>query len=93
MFGIFDWLTSGLAVVQTADAKRIAFLEKKIKEARELLEEIVIPEGPDKGVLLKDPNSETYYEPKVESLVYTHQHFSQMGDALIELHEKLKMCE
>ena len=90
MCGFFDWLFTGQAVVQTADSERILYLEKKLKEARELLETIVCTQGDDKGVILVDSESPTYYEPAVESMVYEHEYFSLLGGALIELHEKLK---
>lgn len=89
MFGFFNFLHMPIIPVDNTE-QRVLALEKKLAEARRLLEEIVIVEGEDKGVVLKDTESPTYYEPKVEGMVYIHQHFSQLGDALIELHETLK---
>ena len=86
MFGFFNFPPIPLGYAD----QRLIDLEKKLAEARELLEAIVCTEGEDKGVILVDHESPTYYEPKVEAWVYKHEHFSPLGDALIKLHEKLK---
>ena len=89
MFGFFDWLNGGLLAVQTADADRIRHLEKKLEEARLLLEEIVCVKDPDKGVILVSSNSSASWCDHAQAWIYENEHFSPLGDALIKLHEKL----
>lgn len=89
MFGFFNFLHIPIIPVDNTE-QRVLALEKQLAEARTLLEKIVVVDGQDKGVVLKDTESPTYYEHAVEGWVYKYQHFSQLGDALIELHEKLK---
>ena len=88
MFGFFDWVVGVRQVVDREN--RIHYLETQIKEARELLEKIVCVEEPDKGVVLLDGESPIYWCDKLKCQVYKFEHFSPLGDALIELHEKLK---
>lgn len=88
MFGFFDWAVK--VQIEEDAANRIYRLEEQIAEARVLLESIVCVKDPDKGVVLVDHESSTYWCQKRRAWVYKYEHFSPLGDALIELHEKLK---
>lgn len=61
--------------------------EERLKLIRVKLQEIVCVEGVDKGVIFKNSESQTYYDAELKASVYKHQHFSELGDALIELWE------
>ena len=88
MFGFFDWVEKVRQKVNNEN--RIYLLETQLKEARELLEAVVCTVEPDKGVVLVDHESATYWCHEANAWIYKHEHFSPLGDALIELHEKLK---
>lgn len=60
-----------------------------IDEAIKKLEDIVCVNHPDDGVVYLSNDSPTYYSEKLKCRVYQHEHFSPLGDALIELHEIL----
>ena len=49
------------------------------------LEWIVCTEGEDAGVFFLSPESESKYDPNLNCHVYQHEHFSELGDALIGL--------
>tara|TARA_R110000868_G_scaffold14070_6_gene65625 strand:- start:1607 stop:1870 length:264 start_codon:yes stop_codon:yes gene_type:complete len=68
---------------------KILSLEKQITEARELLEAIVCTKEPDIGIVLVSHESATYWCHDTKAWVYKHARFSPLGDALIQLHEKL----
>lgn len=55
----------------------------------ESLEKIVVPDGVDAGVILLSDDSPTKYDPEAKCQVYIHEHFSPLGDALVNLH---KLC-
>ena len=63
---------------------------QRIKAIREDVEEIVVTVGEDKGVILKSWESPTHTAivAGVKCQVYDKEHFSDLGDALIALHEK-----
>lgn len=65
----------------------VARLEtKQLKsEIAEELEKMVCTEGEDAGVFFLSPESESKYDPKLNCHVYQHEHFSELGDALIGL--------
>lgn len=67
-------------------------LELKLQELRRDLEQIIITEGIDKGVILKSWESpyEVTWEGERRISMYKHQYFSELGDALIALYEKMK---
>lgn len=94
MFGFFDWMVTAplaeLILVKESDKEKIQRLEAQLEEALTLLEEIVCVKEPDKGVVLVDHELLTYWCHEVKAWVYKHEHFSPLGEALIELHEKLK---
>jgi hypothetical protein len=88
MFGFFNLVE--ILDTREDQSKKIYYLEEQLREARELLEGIVCTKEPDKGVILVDHESQTYWCHERRAWVYKHENFSQLGDALIELHEKLQ---
>ena len=52
---------------------------------RDGLSKIVIDEGTDSGVILLSDASPTYYDTAAKCQVYEHEHFSELGDALVAL--------
>lgn len=63
---------------------------QRIKAIRDDLEEIVCTQGEDSGVILKSWESPTHTAvvSGVKCQVYDLEHFSELGDALIEAHRK-----
>jgi hypothetical protein len=53
--------------------------------AAELLNEIVVTVGEDRGVILKSDDSPTQYDAERKCQVYLHENFSPLGDALVKL--------
>jgi len=70
-------------------ADYIELLETRIHAIRTALEEIVVPDGIDAGVILLSDASPTKYDPEAKCQVYLHENFSPLGDALVALH---KLC-
>jgi len=64
-----------------ADAAELALFKSRV-----LLDQIVVAEGCDSGVILKSWESPTMYDPEIKGQVYKHEHFSELGDALVALH-------
>jgi len=64
---------------------RISELEKMKSDVAALLEKMVCTEGIDAGVIFMDSQGVTKYDPKLNCHVYQHEHFSELGDALIGL--------
>lgn len=58
-----------------------------MQKVLEKLSEIVCTTPPDDGVVLLSNDSPTHYDPVRKVQVYDHEHFSPLGDALIELHD------
>ena len=69
-----------------AEVKR---LKQQLAEARECLEQIVLTEGQDRGLVLQDHESHTKYDEELKCHVYQCENFSPLGDALILLWEQL----
>ncbi len=63
-------------------------LRERVDELRQALEEIVVPMGCDSGLLLKDTESPTKLDGD-GCIVYLHEHFSEMGGALVALHQSM----
>ena len=63
----------------------ILSLRKVSSAAREAINEIVIAEGEDAGVILLSDNSSIHYDPKVKCHVYDYENFSPLGDELVAL--------
>lgn len=59
---------------------RLTAIQKK-------LENIVCTKRPDDGVVLLSEYGPTTFDPELQIQVYDHEHFSPLGDALIELYE------
>ena len=59
---------------------------EKLSKIRELLENIVCTDEVDAGVVLLSSDGPTHYDPELKCQVYDHEHFSPLGDALIELY-------
>jgi len=68
-------------------------LDILLKEIISDLEKIVITKGDDRGVVLLSNDGPTHYDSELECEVYDHENFSPLGDALIALHDKLKLLE
>lgn len=85
-------LLNGVPLEQTSMLQTNTLLRDKINSLRHTLEEIVCTKGEDKGVVLKDHNSHTHAEVvNGETVfVYDNEYFSELGEALIKLHEQ---CE
>jgi hypothetical protein len=92
-----DWLARELGLAeQIADvhedyrregeaAKTVDGLRRKLNEISLALENIVVSEGEDAGVLLMSHESPTHYDETLKCQVYDHPHFSELGDALVSL--------
>lgn len=75
---------------QAARAESIEQLKSQINAIRDALEQIVVTEGEDTGVVLLSDDAPTKYDPERQCQVYTHDNFSPLGDALVALHA---LCE
>lgn len=64
--------------------------ERKLKAARDELENIVCVSGEDCGVILVDHESPVRYDKDLKCQVYLHEHFSPLGGALISLWNTLR---
>lgn len=81
----FNRLCWGATALWASDSQA-----KRIDAIREAVEQIVVTEGEDTGVVLLSNDSPTKYDPHLKCEVYTHLNFSPLGDALIALHG---LCE
>ena len=61
-----------------------------MQEVQRKLEEIVVTDGVDKGVILLSQDGPTHYDKELKCQVYDHEHFSPLGDALIELYDMIQ---
>lgn len=59
---------------------------QRLLKAKQLLEKIVCTEGEDEGLILVSNEAPTTYSERLGCFVYDHLHFSELGDALIELY-------
>lgn len=59
---------------------------RKLDNIRFRLEEIVVTEGDDTGIFLIDPDTTCHYDPRLKCMVYDNPYFSDLGEALVELH-------
>lgn len=65
-------------------------------ELRQMLrdmEQIVVTEGCDQGVILLSQDAPTVYDAEAKCQRYTHENFSPLGNALVLLHRKLYALE
>ena len=60
-------------------------LKQQIAETLRQAGHQVIDEGTDSGVILLSDASPTYYDSAAKCQVYEHEHFSELGDALVAL--------
>ncbi len=74
---------------EAAMAETCARLPTTIAESVAALEKIVEIGGIDQGVVLLSNDGPTHYDKELKVQVYDHENFSQLGDALVALHEKL----
>lgn len=72
-------------------AAEVDRLQGIIRGSQNALDEIVISEGEDAGVILLSWDSSTYYDLEHKCQVYKHEHFSPLGDALVNLRCRLVM--
>jgi hypothetical protein len=59
-------------------------LRKQLADVRAKLETIVCTKDPDMGVVLLSDDGPTVRDPETGFQTYKHEHFSPLGDALIE---------
>jgi hypothetical protein len=59
-------------------------LRKQLADVRSKLETIVCTKDPDMGVVLLSDDGPTVRDPETGFQTYKHEHFSPLGDALIE---------
>lgn len=81
-----------LLIVQTqAETFKIsqAFVREWIAKSQGQLEQIVILNGQDAGVVLLSNDGPTHWDEEAKCQVYDHEYFSPLGDALIALHDNL----
>lgn len=64
----------------------IAKLRAALDAARAKLETIVCVHDPDMGVVMLSNDGPCRWDEELKAHVYIHEHFSPLGDALIELH-------
>ena len=86
-----EWLNVSLGEI-AVEARRLyeAAHKRQLAEAREALDQIVVSEGEDAGVILLSSNSPGDYDPERKVYVYRHEFFSPLGDALVKLARSLK---
>ena len=63
----------------------VADANLKLVRLRAALQNIVCVDGIDAGVIYLSHESPTHYDEKLKCHVYEHEHFSPLGDALVEL--------
>ena len=73
-----------LSLADELEAARAA-----IDAARKQLAAIVCTECCDAGVVLLSTDGPTHYDVESDCIVYDHEYFSPLGDALIALHKTL----
>jgi len=66
-------------------ARTVDDLRRRLDVIRQKLDEIVVSEGEDAGVILLSSESPTHFDPAAKCQVYDHQNFSPLGDALVSL--------
>lgn len=64
--------------------------DELLSELTDELETIVVTEGQDAGVILKDVASHTRYDKEQSCFVYINPYFSDLGEALIYLYRKMQ---
>lgn len=64
-------------------------LRKRLGELHAKLQKIVCTEPPDDGVVLLSNEGPCHWDAEAGCNVYDHEHFSPLGDALMEMHEIL----
>jgi hypothetical protein len=75
----------GKALAELRSLKsELDFLKSHIKSE---LERIVCTEGEDAGVFFLSPESPSNYDPELNCHVYVHEHFSELGGALVNLYK------
>lgn len=73
-------------LVEELRLSRLTIINKAIQQ----LEKIVCVAKPDDGVVLLSNDGPSHYDEQLKGQVYDHEHFSPLGDALIELHQTLQ---
>ena len=71
----------------------IGKLKTAADSMRAKLQEIVVTDGCDKGVVLLSHDGPTHYDHEIQCQVYDHENFSPLGDALIELYEMIPVWQ
>ena len=66
-------------------ATTVDMLRRKLSAIRTALDEIVISEGADAGVILLSDDSPTHFSELTKCQVYDYENFSPLGDALVYL--------
>jgi len=73
---------AGLAI------RRLLNIQQRVKRK---LESIVVSEGEDSGVILLSSDSPTEYSEELGCTVYLHDHFSPLGDALVDVCREVRL--
>ncbi len=73
--------------------KPAAQLVNALKEIRTAIEKIVVVAGEDSGVILLSDDSPATLDKQSQLMVYDHEHFSPLGDALVALHRLTDLPE
>jgi hypothetical protein len=76
-------------LIEMAESRVRTEVSERLEEIQKDLEEIVISDGLDQGVILLDHESPTDWSEERQCFVYRHENFSPLGDALINLHRKI----
>jgi hypothetical protein len=63
---------------------------ERLEAIRKAIEEVVVTEGTDRGVVLLSGMGKSHYDPELKCQVYDCENFSPLGDALIAIHELTK---
>lgn len=79
-----------LADERSAAEQSAAALRERLAAVEAQVRKIVCVEEPDRGVVLLSDDSPTHYDKEHNCLVYDHENFSPLGDALVKLHDALK---
>jgi hypothetical protein len=79
---------SGTRIAMSHISEEFVKLED-VKLLKSKLEEIVVHEGEDAGVILLSNEAPSHYDKELKANVYELEYFTPLGSALVELHKML----